>query len=415
MITRDQAIEQDRTDALAGFRERFLIADPELIYLDGNSLGRLPVATIEAVQAAMVDEWGRGLVRSWRSGWMARPAEIGARLAPLIGAHPDEVLMTDQTSVNLYKLAVAALAWRAPRSTVLTDSGNFPSDIYVLNGVAQQAGGSVRMVGADPVAPSTTAIEAALDEQVGLVSLSHVNFKSGALLEMASITRAAHDAGALALWDLSHSVGVVPVDLHSSDADLAVGCTYKYLNGGPGAPAFLFVARELQEQLTQPIHGWWGQENMFGFDLDYRPAAGIARFATGTMPMLSLIGAGVGIDISAEAGIQAIRHKSRALTALMVALFDELPVEYGFSLGSPRNAEQRGGHVSLRHEDGFGIARALIGRGVVPDFRAPDVIRLGAAPLYIQFVEVWDAFARLRDIMDGGGHLDFPAEPSGVT
>lgn len=346
---------------------------------------------------------------------MAQPAEIGARLAPLIGAHPDEVLMTDQTSLNLYKLAVAGLAFQAPRSTVLTDSGNFPSDIYVLNGVAQQAGGSVRMVGADPVAPSTSAIAAALDEQVGLVSLSHVNFKSGALLDMASITRVAHDAGALVLWDLSHSVGVVPVDLHGSGADLAVGCTYKYLNGGPGAPAFLFVARELQEKLAQPIQGWWGQENMFGFDLDYRPAAGMARFATGTMPILSLIGADVGVDISVEAGIDAIRTKSRALTALMVELFDELPVEYGFSLGSPRAAEQRGGHVSLRHQDGFRIAQALIDRGVVPDFRAPDVIRLGAAPLYIGFVEVWNAFARLRDIMDTGGHLDFPAEPSGVT
>jgi len=415
MITRNQAIELDRTDALAGFRERFLIADPDLIYLDGNSLGRLPKATIDQVQASMVEEWGSGLVGSWRSGWMARPAEIGARLAPLIGAHPDEVLLTDQTSLNLYKLAVAALASRAPRSTVLTDSGNFPSDIYVLNGIARQAGGSVRMVGADPVAPSTTAIEAALDEQVGLVSLSHVNFKSGALLDMGSITRAAHDAGALALWDLSHSVGVVPVDLHGSGADLAVGCTYKYLNGGPGAPAFLFVARELQEQLTQPIQGWWGQENMFGFDLDYRPAAGMARFATGTMPILSLIGAGVGIDISVEAGIDAIRTKSRTLTDLMVDLFDDLPVEYGFSLGSPRAAEQRGGHVGLRHGDGFRIAQALIDRGVVPDFRAPDVIRLGAAPLYIRFVEVWDAFSRLRDIMDSGGHLAFTDEPTGVT
>ncbi|NNC92999.1 MAG: kynureninase [Acidimicrobiia bacterium] len=415
MITRDQAIELDRTDPLAGFRERFVIADPDLIYLDGNSLGRLPRATIDQVQAAMVDEWGSGLVRSWRSGWMAKAADIGARLAPLIGAHPDEVLLTDQTSVNLYKLAVAGLAARAPRNTILTDSGNFPSDIYVLNGVAQQAGGSVRMVGADPVAPSTTAIEAALDEQVGLVSLSHVNFKSGALLDMASITRAAHDAGAFALWDLSHSVGVVPVDLHGSGTDLAVGCTYKYLNGGPGAPAFLFVSRELQERLTQPIQGWWGHENMFGFALDYRPAAGMARFATGTMPILSLVGAGVGIDLSVAAGIDAIRTKSRAMTALMIDLFDDLPAAHGFSLGSPRRAEQRGGHVSLRHEDGFRIASALIDRGVVPDFRAPDVIRLGAAPLYVRFVDVWDAFARLTAIMDAGAHLGYSDERDGVT
>ncbi|MCP4224163.1 MAG: aminotransferase class V-fold PLP-dependent enzyme, partial [Actinomycetia bacterium] len=256
---------------------------------------------------------------------------------------------------------------------------------------------------------------AARDERVGLVSLSHVNFKSGALLDMASITQTAHDAGALAFWDLSHSVGAVPVDLKGVGADLAVGCTYKYLNGGPGAPAFLYVARELQEQLTQPIQGWWGQENMFGFDLDYRPASGMARFATGTMPILSLAGAGVGIDISAEAGIEKIRTKGKALTSLIVDIFDELPEALGFTLGSPRDAEQRGSHVSLHHTDGYRITQAMIDRGVVPDFRAPDVIRLGAAPLYTRFVDVWDALTRLRDIMETGGHREYSAEPSGVT
>ncbi len=415
MIPRQQAIEFDQDDPLAGFRDRFVITDPDLIYLDGNSLGRLPKATVDRVQATMTQDWGDGLVQSWRSGWMAEPAAVGARLAPLIGADPDEVLLTDQTSLNLYKLASAALAHQAPRSTVLTDSGNFPSDIYVLSGVAGQAGGSIRMVGADPVAPSTTAIEAGLDEQVGLVSLSHVNFKSGALLDMASVTRAAHEAGAMALWDLSHSVGAVPIDLHGTGADMAVGCTYKYLNGGPGSPAFLYVARHLQEKLTQPIHGWWGQHDMFGFGLEYRPAPGMDRFATGTMPILSLAGAGVGIDLSVEAGIGPIRAKSVALTSLIVDLFDELPEAFGFTLGSPRHAGQRGSHVSLRHADGYRIAQALIARGVVPDFRAPDVIRLGAAPLYTRFVDVWDAFERLRDIMSNGAHLAFTDEHSGVT
>ena len=415
MITRQQAIELDHDDPLAEFRDRFVITDPDLIYLDGNSLGRLPKATVDRVQATMTGEWGDGLVRSWRSDWMAEPAAIGARLAPLIGADPDEVLLTDQTSLNLYKLASAALAHQAPRSTVLTDSGNFPSDIYVLSGVAGQAGGGIRMVGADPVAPSTTAIEAALDEQVGLVSLSHVNFKSGALLDMESITRSAHDAGAMVLWDLSHSVGAVPVDLHSAGADLAVGCTYKYLNGGPGSPAFLYVARHLQEKLTQPIHGWWGQQDMFGFGLEYQPAPGMARFATGTMPILSLTGAGVGIDLSAEVGIGPIRAKSLNLTSLIVDLFDQLPDEYGFSLGSPRDGGQRGSHVSLRHADGYRIAQALIANGVIPDFRAPDVIRLGAAPLYTRFADVWDAFERLRGIMENGAHLDFTDEREGVT
>ena len=415
MSTRQQAIDLDRDDALAEYRDRFVITDPDLIYLDGNSLGRLPKATIDRVQTTMTEEWGAGLVRSWQSEWMAEPASVGARLAPLIGADPDEVLLTDQTSLNLYKLASAALAQQALRNTVLTDSGNFPSDIYVLAGVAGQAGGSIRMVGADPVAPSTTAVAAALDEQVGLVSLSHVNFKSGALLDMGSITTAAHAAGAMVLWDLSHSVGAVPIDLHGTGVDLAVGCTYKYLNGGPGSPAFLYVARHLQERLVQPIHGWWGQQDMFGFGLDYQPAPGMNRFATGTMPILSLAGAGVGIDLTAEVGIDRIRAKSVALTSFIVDLFDELPAGHGFSLGSPRDADQRGSHVSLRHPDGYRIAQALIERHVIPDFRAPDVIRLGAAPLYTRFVDVWEAFERLRDIMDTGAHLDFTDERTGVT
>ncbi|NNL12778.1 MAG: kynureninase [Acidimicrobiia bacterium] len=415
MISRQQAIELDESDALADFRDRFVITDPDLIYLDGNSLGRLPKATVDRVRATMAEEWGDGLVRSWRSGWMAEPGSVGARLAPLIGADPDEVLLTDQTSLNLYKLASAALAHQAPRSTVLTDSGNFPSDIYVLSGVAGAAGGSVRMVGADPVAPSTSAIEAALDDQVGLVSLSHVNFKSGALLDMSSITTAAHEAGAMVLWDLSHSVGAVPIDLRGSGVDLAVGCTYKYLNGGPGSPAFLYVARHLQDTLVQPIHGWWGQEDMFGFGLKYQPAPGMDRFATGTMPILSLAGAGVGIDLTAEAGIDRIRSKSVALTSLIVDLFDELPAGYGFSLGSPRDDGVRGSHVSLRHPDGYRITQALIERNVIPDFRAPDVVRLGAAALYTRFVDVWDAFERLREIMESGAHEEFTDERSGVT
>lgn len=415
MIKRDQAQALDEQDPLASFRERFFIDDPGLLYLDGNSLGRLPHATIAEVQQVVVEEWGQGLVRTWRDNWMAEPARIGAVLAPLIGARPDEVLITDQTSVNVYKLAAAALKSKASRSTVLTDSGNFPSDIYVLSGVAEAAGGSIRMVGADPVAPSTTAIEAALDEQVGLVSLSHVNFKSGALLDMASITRAAHEVGALTLWDLSHSVGAVPIDLNGAGVDLAVGCTYKYLNGGPGAPAFVYVAKHLQEELTQPIHGWWGQEDMFGFGLTYRPHPGMERFSVGTVPVLSMVGSRVGIQIAAEAGIGAIREKGVALTSMIVDLVDELPADYGFELGSPRDPAQRGNHVSLRHPDGYRIDQALIAAGVIPDFRAPDVIRLGAAPLYTRFVDVWDAFDRLGRIMEEGAHLEFSTERSGVT
>lgn len=415
MITRDEARTLDSTDPLRRFRSRFVINDAELVYLDGNSLGRLPLAAIEHVQAAVVDEWGDGLVGSWRTGWIDRPGRMAAAIAPLIGARPDEVLVADQTSINLYKLAAAALQHQAPRSIILTDTGNFPSDVYVLSGVAAEAGGSVRMVGADPLSSSTSAIEASIDEQVGLVSLSLVNFRSGSLLDLKSITHTAHDVGALTLWDLSHAVGAVPVDLRGADVDLAVGCTYKYLNGGPGAPAFLYVSRRLQESLTQPIQGWWGHADMFGFDLSYRPAAGVDRFAVGTAPILSLTAALVGVEVTAEAGIKAIRKKSKALTSFLVDLFDELPDDLGFELGSPRDAEKRGGHVSLRHPDGYQISQALIDRNVIVDFRAPDVIRFGASPLYTRFVDVWDAIDRLRTVMAEQAYRRFPRQRSGVT
>ena len=415
VITRDDVLELDRADPLRGFRSRFVINDPEVVYLNGNSLGRLPLAAVEGVQRTVVEEWGAGLVGSWRSRWMDEPAAVAAALAPLIGARPDEVLVCDQTSINLYKLAAAALRAQSPRSTILTDSGNFPSNIYVLSGVASDAGGSLRMVGADPVAPSTSAIEASIDGQVGLVSLSLVNFKSGALLDMASITRSAHDAGALTLWDLSHGVGAVPIDLRSAKVELAVGCTYKYLNGGPGAPAFLYVARSLQEELTQPIQGWWGHDDMFGFGLSYRPADGIGRFAVGTVPVLSLTAARIGVEVTAEAGMKAIRKKGMALTSLIVDLIDELPADYGFELGSPRTAAQRGCHVSLRHPEAYRITQALNELKVVADFRAPDVIRLAASPLYTRFVDVWDAFGRLLEVMDRETYQRFPADRSGVT
>ncbi|MBT8202333.1 MAG: kynureninase [Acidimicrobiia bacterium] len=415
MTTRRRAEELDQADLLADFREQFVITDPGLLYLDGNSLGRLPKRTIEAVETALHGEWGDRLVRAWPETWIEQPRRIGADLAGLIGAQPDEVLLADQTSINLYKLAVAALRARAPRRTVLTDSGNFPSDSYVLSGAAADAGGSIRIVNTDPVAPSSDAVGALLDDEVALVSMSHVNYKSGALHDMAAVTAAARSAGALSLWDLSHSVGAVPIDLNGAGVDLAVGCTYKYLNGGPGAPAFLFVARHLQEELEQPIHGWWGHADMFAFEGDYHPAPGIDRFAVGTIPVLSMVGAREGIALTAEAGIEAIRTKSMAITSFMTDLFDELPAEFGFIFGSPRDPARRGSHVSLRHPDGYQIAQALIRDDVVPDFRAPDVIRLGAAPLYTRFVDVWDAFARLRTIMESGSYRTFPKARARVT
>lgn len=413
-MNRSDAVALDAADPLASFRDRFVVADRGLIYLDGNSLGRLPVRAAEAMTQAIDVEWGDGLVRSWHD-WLDLPAEIGDTIAPLVGARPGEVLVADQTSVNLFKLASAALTFTTG-TDIVTDDANFPSDQYVLRSVAERAGGRLRVVTTHPVDGVTAGdISSVMDGDVGLVSLSHVAFKSGALADMAEISELANATGALTLWDLSHSAGAVPIDLERSQASLAVGCTYKYLNGGPGAPAFLYVRRDLQERLTTPIPGWFGHADMFAFDPTYVPAPGIRRFASGTPPIISLRGVEHGVAVTASAGIDAIRTKSIAQTELLIARSDARLLPLGCTIGTPRRGAARGSHVAIRHPEAYRLTQALVQRKVVPDFRDPDTIRFGVAPLYTRYVDVYDAVETLAEILETGTYREYPTDRRPVT
>jgi kynureninase len=391
-----------------------VIDDPDTIYLDGNSLGRLPVATGERV-GALVDQWGSRLVGAWHD-WIDLPERVGDDLAKAaLGARPGEVILSDSTTVNLFKLASSALDMADGARAIVTDAQNFPTDRYVLEGLARMRGLELRLFETDPLeGPQPEDVELACRTgDVGLVCLSHVGYRSGALADIETITR---EAGAPVLWDLSHSVGVVPIELDEWGVELAVGCTYKYLNGGPGAPAFLYVRRELQEKLRTPIQGWFGQRDQFAMERPYDPAPGIRRFLAGTPPILDLTAVRVGIELVANAGIGSLRKKAVALTELIVDLHDEWLAPLGFELGSPRDPEHRGAHVSLRHEDAWPIARALSERArVIPDFRDPDSIRLGVPPLYTRVVDVWDALDRLRSLVERGEHLEVDRARTRVT
>jgi kynureninase len=412
----ERAIELDRADPLAPFRERFHFSDRDLIYLDGNSLGRLPKTVQPVVDRVVGEEWGERLIRAWNEGWWDLQVALGDQLAPLIGASPGEVLISDSTSVNLYKLALAAWGAAKGRSKIVTDDANFPTDVYVLQGVAEVMGGAVEIVPTDGLESPLTAIGSALDEETALVCLSQTAFKSGYTYDLASVTSLAHRAGAMVLWDLSHSAGVVPIDLNGSGADLAVGCTYKYLNGGPGSPAFLYVRGDLQESMNNPIRGWWGHADPFSFDLDYHPAAGIRRFHTGTMPIMSLAAMAPGLTDVSEAGIERIRAKSVSLTEFFVEQWEAHLSPHGFRLASPRDPSVRGSHVSLAHPEGWPLAQALIEVGkVIPDFRAPNSLRFGLAPLYTTHLEVHTAVQRLRSVVEDGVHGRFSSRRRGVT
>jgi len=417
------AHELDAQDELASFREEFVVDDPDLIYLDGNSLGRLPKRTVNYMREVIEQEWGKRLIRAWNDGWIDTPTELGAKIAKLVGAQDDEILVTESTSINLFKLVAAALKIRQKRTRIVSDVLNFPSDLYILQGVIDLLGKNhhLKLIpSADGITIAPEAVDSAIDNNTALVSLTHIAFKSAFMYNMARVTEQAHQAGALMLWDLSHSVGAVPVDLNGCNVDLAVGCTYKYLNGGPGSPAFLYVRRDLQAQLNQPMWGWFAAENPFAFELDFTPAADITRYRVGTPPMLSLKAVEPAIDIFLEANMDRLRAKSIKQTEYLFFLAEQWLTPFGFTFGTPRRAEMRGSHVSLRHPEGYRINRALIespppAKKVIPDFRAPDNIRLGIAPLYTTFDEIHQALDRMRTIVTDKIYEQYSHERLTVT
>src|SRR3954447_1283207 len=419
-LTRGGAAALDAADPLAGFRQRFTGTEDDaadrLLYLDGNSLGRLPRETPAAVAALVEGDWGSGLIGSW-SSWIEASTRIGDALGTgVLGARPGEVLVSDSTSVNLYKLLVAAADARPDRDVLVCTADDFPTDRYIVAGVAAARGMTVREIPVDiDEGLDVAALRDALDERVAVVVLSHVAYRSGALADLPGITRLVQDAGALVLWDLSHAPGSVPTDLAAAGADLAVGCTYKYLNGGPGAPAFLYVRRELQEQLPQPIWGWFGQRDQFEMGPAYDPAPGIERFGVGTPPVLAMAAVEGGGRLVGEGGIDRLAAKGRDLGELLVALAEEWLAPAGVVLASPRDPARRGSHVTLAHPQAWQLTQALVDRGVVPDFRTPDRVRLGPAPLYTRFVDVWDAMARFRDVLAEGAQERYSAERARVT
>lgn len=390
MIDRKAAQTLDAQDPLRAFRDRFDLADG-LIYLDGNSLGAMPKCVPARMKRAVEQEWARGLIRSWNDAdWYPAPQRVGARIARLIGASADEVVAANSTSVNLFKVLTAALGLRPKRRKIVVLRDDFPTDLYVAEGIGEQAGVIVAAVEPD-------ALLDAIDGETAAVSLTHVNFRTGRRYDMAKITRRAHEAGALIVWDLCHTAGAMPCELNGDGADFAVGCGYKYLNGGPGAPAFVFAAKRHHATMRPALRGWHGHARPFDFSADYQPAPGMARFLIGTAPQLSLIALEAALDAFDGVDLTTLRDKSVALTEAFIRLIGQhVP---GFGLASPRDPEQRGSQVSLTHSGGFAIMQALIARGVIGDFRAPDILRFGFAPLYIRYVDVWDAVMILKDIM----------------
>lgn len=395
--SRTQALDLDAADPLAALRDRFVLP-AGTIYLDGNSLGPLPAAAAGRVPSVLADEWGADLIASWnRHDWIGLPGRVAALLAPLIGARPEEVTVGDSTSVNLFKLLGAALALRPDRGVILSEEENFPTDLYVAQGLARLLGEGVEL----RILPRAE-LARALDRRVAVLMLTHVDFRSGFMHDMDVWTRAAHEAGAVMLWDLAHSAGAVPVDLAGCRADLAVGCGYKYLNGGPGAPAFAWIAERHHDRAASPLQGWMGHAEPFAFDLDYRPADGAARLAVGTPPILSLAALECGVASLAGVPMAELRAKSVALTELFIHLVEGHCAGFGLELASPRQPERRGSQVSFHHPEGYAVMQALIHRGVVGDFRAPDLMRFGFAPAYIRFVDVWDAVGILREVLAEG-------------
>ena len=434
--SRSFALELDSRDPLASFRERFVIADPDLIYLDGNSLGRMPKAAARRAKQIVDEEWGGDLIRGWNKGWWEAPSRVGDKICQLIGASPGQVMVSDTTSINLFKLVMTALKYQPHKKRIITDTLNFPSDLYILQGCVElftpsplrpspigrgdggEGGHEIIRIGSldNDITPDLASLAAAITEDTALLTLSHVVFKSGFIYDMRRITELAHAQGALVLWDLSHSVGSIPIALDDCNVDLAIGCTYKYLNGGPGSPAFLYVRKSLQEKLSSPIWGWWGQNKPFDFGLDYEPAPGVQRFLAGTQPMISLLTMEASLDSILTAGMDAIRTKSILMTDYASYLANTWLASLDFTLGSPQDSAIRGSHISIRHPEGYRINRALIDEmNVIPDFREPDNIRLGFAPLYTSFAEIREGFDRIKRVIDEKRYVKYPRQKFTVT
>lgn len=397
MITRQQAQALDANDKLRPRRDLFVIPDGTL-YLDGNSLGPLPRHVARRLAGAVTEEWGQSLIRGWNAhGWFDLPRRLGDRIARLIGARPGTVIAADSTSINLVKVLTAALKLRPDRRVILSDSGNFPSDLYVAQGVIQALG---RDLDLRVVAPE--AVEAAIADDLAVLMLTEVDYRTGRKHDMKRLIARAHQKGGLAIWDLCHSAGAFPVDLVGGDADFAVGCGYKYLNGGPGAPAFVYVKPELQDKVEPSLAGWMGHAQPFAFDLDYRPAKGIDRLRAGTPGVLSMIALDSALDVWDGVALQDVRDKSVRLAELFISEVEGRCQRHGLKLASPREAALRGSQVSFHCRDGYAVMQALIAHGVIGDFRAPDIIRFGLTPLYIGFVDIWDAAAQIERVLAEG-------------
>jgi kynureninase len=404
-ITLQDVRAMDADDPLRKLRDLFVLPD-DVVYLDGNSLGPLPRATAARVAAAVEQEWGQGLIRSWNTaGWFDLPRRVGDRIAGWIGAREGEVVATDTTSINLYKVLSAAAriaaADKPGRTVVLSERSNFPTDLYIAQALCEERGWTLRLVEPDQ-------IESALGAgDIAVLMLTHVNYRTGAMHDMAALTALAHRHGTIAIWDLAHSAGAVPVDLHAAEADFAIGCGYKYLNGGPGSPAFAWVHPRHADRFWQPLAGWWGHAAPFEFTPEYRPAPGIGRYLCGTQPVLSMVALNCGLDAidasRAVGGMQALRAKSLAMTDLFISLVEQRCEGHGLSLVTPRDHAKRGSQVCLSREEGaYAIVQALIARGVIGDFRAPDILRFGFTPLYLEYEDVWKAVEQLRQVLESG-------------
>ncbi len=393
-LTREDFLKQDKQDPLAPFRDEFHIPQ-DMIYMDGNSLGAMPKTASGRVREVTDREWAQDLIKSWNTAdWFNAPHRIGDKIAGIIGAGQGEVVATDSTGINLFKALSAALAINSDRSVIVMEGSNFPTDNYITQGLVEFLGRQhcIRFVEKDGIMD-------AIEDNVAVVSLTDVHYKTGHRLDMKAITARARQHGVLTVWDLCHSAGALPVDLNEAGADFAVGCGYKYLNGGPGAPAFIFAAKRHHDDLKQPLTGWWSHSAPFDFTRDYQIGDGISRMLSGTQPIISLCALEVGVDIMARADIHKIREKSKKMGDLFIAAVEQKCNDYGFAIVSPRSADQRGSQVSLSHENGYAIMQALIERGVIGDFRAPEILRFGLTPLYLRYVDVWDAVDALSNIM----------------